>query len=137
MLRLLNIDFINSYIKKENIFTLKDALAPRPKADYIVNGLIPCPSLSILFGAPGTLKSFFLADLAICVAAGNPWLEPLTGQQGKSFETNKAGVYLLDYDNGMQRTHERIAALARAHQAPQGIPFYYSSMPPPPLDRSF
>jgi hypothetical protein len=44
---------------------------------YVVEGLFPLPSLSIVYGAPGTIKSLLMADLAICAAAGLPWLPPL------------------------------------------------------------
>ena len=35
---------------------------------------------------------------------------------------------MLDFDNGVRRTHERIEALARAHKLSKNDPFYYASM---------
>lgn len=118
------------------IHNVEDAFKPRPAAIEIVQSLLPCPSLSILFGAPGTLKSFQLADLAACVASGKQWLEPLNGQQCGAFKTTQSGVFLLDYDNGKRPTNERIEALARAYKLSKYDPLYYASMPIPWLDSS-
>lgn len=38
-------------------YTLADAYKPRPPRRYLVDGLLPVPSLSIVFGGPGSLKS--------------------------------------------------------------------------------
>jgi hypothetical protein len=119
-----------------SIYTLEDACKPRPAVDYVVKGLFPCPSLSILYGAPGTLKSFQLADLAVCVAGEKLWLEPDNGQQCRSFETKQSGVFWLDFENGPRRTHERFEALALAHGLSTGIPLTYVSMPNTWLDSS-
>jgi putative DNA primase/helicase len=59
------------------IHTLEEAFKPRQKRQYLVTRLIPLPSLTIVFGAPGGFKSLLIADLATCVAAGLPWLSPL------------------------------------------------------------
>lgn len=107
------------------IYTLKDAYAPREPLKFIVNGLFTLPSLSILYGAPGTLKSMLLADLAVCVAAGIPWL---------SRNVIQSPVLWIDLDNGKRRTAERFAALGRARGLPESIPLYYASMPEPWLN---
>ncbi len=114
------------------IYTLTDALRPREPLVWVVDGLLSVGSLSIWYGAPGTLKSMILADMAICVAAGKHWLEAPNGEGG--FTTTPTGVFWLDFDNGQRRTHERFAALARTHQVPPCAPLYYVSMPDPYLD---
>lgn len=114
------------------IYTLKDAARPRPPLVWVVDGIIPAGSLSIWYGAPGTLKSMILADLSVCVAGGRKWLANPQGMGG--FDTARSGVMWLDFDNGSRRTHERFSALARAHCVPQDAPLYYVSMPDPTLD---
>lgn len=113
-----------------NVYGLKDAFAPREKLKWIVDGIVPEGSLSIWYGSPGTLKSMVLADLAVSVASGYHWLtnpgEPLSG-----VITSPAPVMWLDFDNGLHRTHERFAALARARNLPDSTPLYYVSMPDP------
>lgn len=110
---------------ENQIYTLKDAYAPREPLQFIVEGLLTLPSLSIMYGAPGTLKSLLLADMAVCVAAEIQWL---------SRDVIQAPVMWIDFDNGRRRTHERFAALAMTRNLPVETPFYYVSMPSPWLD---
>ena len=107
------------------IYTLKDAYAPREPLKFLVAGLLTEPSLSIVYGAPGTLKSMLLGDMAVCVAAGRSWLQR---------EVIQSPVLWIDFDNGQRRTHERFAALARARSLPDNTPLSYVSMPQPWLN---
>ncbi len=118
-------------------FTLADAYVDRPPIEYIAAGLFPLPSLNIVYGAPGTFKSLIMADLAICVAAGQLWLPPAEWMPGaKGFITKQAPAMWIDFDNGARPTHERIGALARARNLPTNTPLYYYSLPFPWLDAS-
>ena len=118
--------------------TLADAYADDSPIEFIVDGLLSVPSLSIIYGGPGTLKSMLLADLAACVAAGKTWLDPLPGDApgGVTFLTHAAPVLWLDFDNGTKRTRRRMAALGRGHELPPDIPLRYLSMANPWLDAS-
>jgi hypothetical protein len=116
------------------LFTLADAYQPRSSLIYVVRGLFPLPSLSIVYGAPGTIKSLLLADMAISVAAGLPWLPPLPQASGAAKITQQVGVLWCDFDNGPRTTHERFEALGRARDLPATIPLSYVSMPSPWLD---
>lgn len=119
-------------------FTLLDAFEDRPRTQFVTDGIFTMPSLNIVYGPPGCLKSFLLADQAICVAAGLPWLPSAPWQTGKSisFATKQVPVMWVDFDMGENKTHERMAALARARNLPVDIPLYYYSMPLPWLDAS-
>lgn len=126
------IDILTTEPDPWKIYTLKDAAQPRPPLVWVVDGVIPAGSLSIWYGAPGSLKSMILADLSVCVAGGRKWLANPQGQGG--YATVKSGVMWLDFDNGARRTHERFGALAKAHGVPQDAPLHYVSMPEPTLD---
>ena len=116
-------------------YFIADALQERPPIEYIAAGLFPLSSLNIVYGAPGCLKSFLLADLAISAAMGELWLPPAPWQPGSTgFQTRQAPVMWIDFDNGVTLTHERIGALARARSTPGDAPFYYYTMPTPWLD---
>jgi len=118
-------------------FTLADAYLERPPLEYIAAGLFPLPSLNIVYGAPGTFKSMIMADLAICVAAGELWLPPAEWMPGATgFATKRTPSMWIDFDNGARPTHERIGALARARNLPPTTPIYYYSLPMPWLDAS-
>ena len=121
------------------VFTLADAYQDRPPVEYIAAGLFALPSLNIVYGAPGTLKSFILADLAACAAAGNAWLPPapwISGNTARGIPTRQCPVMWLDFDNGRRRTHDRFGALGRARSLPAETPLFYYSMPSPWLDAS-
>jgi len=117
--------------------TLADAYEPRDPLVYVVDGLFPLPSLSIVYGSPGTFKSLLLAEMCCCVAAGRPWLEPLpTKGDVTPVRTTQAPVLWLDFDNGERRTDERMEAIGRARKLPADTPIYYAAMPFPWLDAS-
>lgn len=117
------------------IFTPADAYKPRDPLPYLIADVLFYPSLSIIYGGPGSLKSMILADLAVCVATGTPWLEPLAGQvTARSYYTMQSPVLWIDFDNGRRRTHERFDAIGRAYGMAENAPLYYVSMGRPQLD---
>ena len=119
------------------VFTLQDAYLERPPVEYVAQRLFSLPSLNIVYGAPGTLKSFILADLAVCASAGMDWLPPapwINGNQSRGFPTRQCPTMWLDFDNGRRRTHDRFGALGRARNLPADTPLYYYSMPSPWLN---
>ena len=121
------------------IHTLADACAPRDPLEHVVSGLLPVPSLSVVYGPPGCFKSLLLADLALCVASGLPWLDGLPTDEHPA--TGRPTILLptlwMDFDNGRRRTDERLEALARARGLdPEATPFFYTCLPSPWLDGS-
>ncbi len=106
------------------VFSLADAYRERGPLHYVVSGLFTLPSLSILYGPPGALKSFVLADMLTCVTGGLPWLNRTVIQV--------PGLW-LDFDNGPRRTHERFAALGRGRSLTDAD-LFYASMPSPWLN---
>lgn len=124
---------------KWKLRSLVDAYQERPPQVYLVDGLIALPSLSIVYGGPGSLKSMLLADLTVAIVAGERWLEPIPGETGTALvtlHTQQAAVLWIDFDNGTRRTDERIDAFARARSLPPSAPLHYVSMPMPWLDAS-
>ncbi len=124
-------------LQRWNPFTIDDALSPRPPARYAVEGIFAIPSFNIVYGAPGSYKSFLMADLAICLASENDWLPPLPSDPGplKPLGTEVVnGVAWFDFDNGTHRTHNRFEALIRHYQLRTKDRFWYFSMPFPTLD---
>lgn len=117
-----------------NIRTAEHALEPKEPQRYLIDQVLPYPSLSIVYGGPGTLKSMLLADLCACIAGGIPFLEPLPGQLGAPLQCTQAPVLWIDFDNGTRRTDIRIGAILRAHALGPETPFHYVSMPVPHLD---
>ena len=120
-----------------HVYGLGDAHKPRDPVQYIVDGMFRLPSLSIVFGAPGTLKSMLLTDMGVCIAGGKPWLGPAPGDEARvERQTLRKPVLWCDFDNGPLVMHERIKAISRCHGVPLDSPFHYVSMPRPWLDAS-
>jgi hypothetical protein len=116
--------------------TMGDVYQPLDPIRYVVNELFEYGSLNILYGPPGTLKSFIMQDLAACVVIGEAWLPPApwgTGN-GQAIATTQTGALWLDFDMGARRTLERYAALGRHYEIPQDAPLKIYSMPIPPLN---
>ncbi len=115
--------------------TMADVFDPLPPIEFVAGGLLERETLNILYGPPGTLKSFLLQDLAICVANGTEWIKPAPwGDGGRAIPTTQTPTLWIDFDMGQRRTRERFAALARQHKASDQTPLTVYSMPTPPLD---
>lgn len=116
-------------------YTLADAYKKRPPKQYVVDGVFAIPSLNIVYGSPGCMKSMLMADLVGAVLADEPWLTGLPGQCVRQKPTTKANVVWIDFDNGSDRSHERFEAVARARGlAEDNTDFTYYSMPAPRLN---
>jgi hypothetical protein len=116
-------------------FTIADAYGVDDDIKYIVDEVILEDSLSIFFGAPGSLKSMFLMNMALCVATGLPFLQARPGDESvKPFTTAKSRVLWLDMDMGEKRLKRRVKALARGLGIPAEFPdFKAISFPDPPF----
>jgi hypothetical protein len=122
-----------------DVFTLEDAYQDRQPVEFLAAGILTAGSLVIPYGAPGALKSFLLADLAVCIAAGMDFLPPahwINGNRATAIKTKQSPVIWLDFDNGKNMTHRRFKALAKARNLPTDIPLFYYSLPSPWLDSS-
>lgn len=116
-------------------YSLDDAYKENQPLNYLVPGILTAPSLNIIYGAPGALKSFFAADLIVCVAAGHEWLLPEDSASPiQGIPTKQVPVMWVDFDNGVRRTHERFGALGRARNLSPDIALTYYSMPNPHLN---
>ena len=108
-----------------------DLIQPPEPPTYLVKGMIRQGALVCAYGAPGTLKTMWAMDLAVSVAAGLPWLEPLPEVgKGGSYHVTQAPVLWLDLDNGVNRLRERLGAHCRARGNAE-MPLYAVSMPRP------
>jgi archaellum biogenesis ATPase FlaH len=117
-------------------YTATDAMQDREPVKYICEGLFSLPSLSILYGPPGSLKSLLMMDLTVCIASGTNWLQSSKDDNDTSRKVIQSPVLWIDYDNGKRRVDERFAALLKARNLSTDVPLYYVSMMTPWLDMS-
>ncbi len=115
------------------VYTLADAYTPRPPLKFCIDGIFMQPSLNVVYGAPGSLKSMLMADACICVALGEVWLPNLIDTT-RGIHTIQSTVLWIDFDNGKRRTDERFDAIGKAYGAAPATPLFYVSMPQPWLD---
>jgi len=76
-----------------------------PDPQWLVDGLLPEDSFTVVFGAPGSTKSFLALDVACCVATGTPW-------QGK---TVRPGQVMYCVGEGLRGMKWRIESWILAH----------------------
>lgn len=50
-----------------------DAFANRPAPEYLIDDILPQAALAVLFGAPGSGKSFSIIDMCMAIARGTRW----------------------------------------------------------------
>ena len=68
---------------------------------WLVQGIIPADGLVLLVGRPGAGKSFVGSDMAVCVAAGKPWL-------GREVAQSRTLLIMLEGGKG-----DRLARIGR------------------------
>ena len=106
-----------------------------PPPVYVVEPILPVPSLNVVYGPPGSFKSLFVADAVTCIACGQTWLVGDSG--GCTFPTTQQTVLWLDADNGRRRTIERFSALRIGHRVhDRDIPLHILTMPKPNFNAS-
>ncbi len=61
-----------AYATPKLLYTLDD-LANLPPIEFLIDGILPARSLSVVFGPSGTYKSFLVLDWALSITSGRPW----------------------------------------------------------------
>jgi len=117
-----------AYTGPYQVYTLADALSVHPPMVYVVDEIIPLPSLTIVYGAPGSRKSMLVADLAFAIAQGSGWLPGENSELSPGIKTTTAAVLWLDFDMGPIPCQKRFSAFARARGMTADAPYYYCSM---------
>ena len=84
---------------------------------FIVPPLIYSPSIVVVYGAPGSLKTALAYDLLLSIATGGAWLPAPDGRGGLGggFTCNPSPVMLVDCDMGKELSAERFAEVTRGH----------------------
>jgi hypothetical protein len=122
MLREVDLAFSDTEDRSEPhriFYRAEDALHDPPAFEWLVEGLLAAPSLSLLVGDPGTKKTFLALDLAVCIALGQDWL---------GHQTQQSPTMFVDEETGLNRLWTRLRAALRGHDAPWETPLYFSSL---------
>jgi hypothetical protein len=95
------------------------ALQPQPPIDYIVDDLITNSSVNVIYGEPGSKKTYTALSLAVCVANGRNWLD---------FKTRKVPVLIIDEESGEKRLSRRLGEAIRGESGDTTSPIFYISL---------
>ena len=87
--------------------------------EWLVDGLAPAVGTALLFGAPGSKKTWAVLHLAVSVAMGADWL---------CRQVRRGPVLVLDEESGDHRMRRRLAQVMRGLHAPADLPLAYVSL---------
>jgi hypothetical protein len=96
-----------------------EALKPQPPVDWVIEQLFSSGTVNLVYGEPGTKKTWAMLDAATCVALGQPWLD---------MPTNQGVVLLVDEESGSRRLARRLGDVLRGHNAGQETPIAWVSL---------
>jgi len=66
-------------------FVDDDAIENMPAREWLVSGILPEKGIAMLYGPPGTYKSFLAIDWALCIGYGYGWLGRAVKQGGVAY----------------------------------------------------
>lgn len=93
-------------------FEWYDEISPQLEANWLVEDLIPAASLCLVYGHPGSGKSFFALDMAMHIAWGRAWRDRAV----------QHGLVIYIGAEGQRGLRQRVAAF-RQHHGVEEIPF--------------
>jgi hypothetical protein len=105
--------------KRYTVRWANTALEPLPPIEWRAAGLFQEASVSMVFGDPGSGKTWLMLHLAVCHAMGKSWL-------GRS--TTPGSTLVVDEESGDRRMRRRLGAVMRACGADGTIPLAYTSL---------
>ena len=90
-----------------------DTIELDTEPQWLISGLMPSSGLHVLYGAPGTGKSFVALHAALHVAIGRTWAGRRVRQGGVVYVASEGG----------RNFRKRVVAARRSLQVPDGAPF--------------
>jgi hypothetical protein len=83
-----------------------DQIDALPDPEFLIDGVLPRGSLSVLYGAPGCAKTFVALSMAMTIASGTAWLERQTRKEAVLYIAAE-GIGGMKYRlRAYQRLHE-------------------------------
>lgn len=92
-----------------------------PKTNWLIKSYLDAGSLSVLFGEPGSMKSFLAIDMGYCIATGRKW---------HGMPIRKAGAVFYIAGEGFAGLSKRLRAWSLANDVNlKDVPFFVSDRP--------
>lgn len=116
-------------IQQSNRFQFRSAysLIQEPlKANWLIKPYLDVGSLAMLFGEPGSMKSFLAIDIGCCIATGREW---------HGYPTRRSGPVFYIAGEGFAGFSKRLRAWSLENNINlEEIPFFVSDRPTQLLD---
>jgi len=97
----------------------REALEAPAPMEWLVEGVMPAGGTGVIFGDPGSKKTWCGLHLAVSVALGADWL----GRPVKH-----GPVLIVDEESGDSRMRRRLKAVMAGLNAPAGLPLAYTCL---------
>lgn len=94
---------------------------------WLIKSFLPSGAYSLIVGEPGTFKSFVALDIALSVATGGAWQEPIWGAD----EILSKGPVLFAVGEGRPEIKKRIRAWRDTHWEGKAVPGFILGDPVP------
>ena len=98
------------------LHTAAEAFLPSAPVESVIEDLLARKSVAVFFGPPGSLKTWLLIYLVICVSLGLDWL---------GFSTVQGPVLVIDEESGLDRFNRRLLQLLTGLGITTALPIYY------------
>ncbi|MDP1820436.1 MAG: AAA family ATPase [Acidimicrobiales bacterium] len=98
-----------------------EELAAIPAPEPLVGSLLDKSSTAVLYGPPGSYKSFIAAAIALCVGSGNPWLGQTT-EEGAVIYCAAEGVSGFGQRVAAWQEHEHVDTVPHFRFLPAALP---------------
>jgi archaellum biogenesis ATPase FlaH len=96
-----------------------EAFEEEEPIDWLIKGLVTTGSVNLLYGNPGTGKTYSLLDAATCIATGKDWLD---------YPTTQGAVLILDWESGRKRLKKRLRECINGHETDKALPIAFEYM---------
>lgn len=112
----------------------------RPPTRFVVEGLIPEGSFTMVSAKGGVMKSMLAMDLCTCIASGRDFLSPDPSSppppNSRTFRVDQGPVFWFNADNPTRVVLDRFKALDRGHGLTEyrEVPIFHANYPEPFLD---
>jgi len=98
----------------------REQLKKLPKPEWLIKKIIEAAEMSMIYGLPGSGKTFIALDMCLCIATGLPWM----GQ-----ETQACSV-LYTFGEGASGIEGRVAAWEEENDKPVGNKVHFLAITP-------
>lgn len=89
------------------LLSIDELDAASKRVTWTIKHVLPADSIGVMFGAPGTFKSFIALDMALHIAHGMPWLGKRTKQGPVIYLAAEGGTGLMKRIRAWHAMHGR------------------------------